>query len=121
MEQRLRPQDRRKSVRLTASCPCAHARFDDEGRPYDQRPSKSTNVSLEGVALRSKFPVDPGELLKITMALGEDLVTFRGKVTYVTSSRDKGYEFGVSIRDIDKMDRIALTRFVYYFKASKAP
>ena len=63
MENQSRPRDRRSSVRLGATCPCAHTRFDDEGEPFDQRPSKSVNLSVEGVALESRYPVDPGEVL----------------------------------------------------------
>lgn len=121
MQDRSRHHDRRKSVRLKATCPCTHARFDDEGKPYDQRPSKSINLSSEGIGLRSRFPVDPGEILKITMALGDDLISFRGKVIYVNPSEDQGFQFGTSIKDIAKMDKISLTRFIYYFNPSRTP
>lgn len=119
MENRSRPHDRRNSVRLGATCPCAHTRFDDEGEPFDQRPSESVNLSFEGVALQSRFPVDPGEVLKVTMALGENLISFRGKVIYVNLAKDTGFQIGISIRDMQKMDKIALTRFIYYFNPAK--
>jgi hypothetical protein len=92
-------------------------RFDEEGRPCDQRPSKSLNLCTEGVSLESSFPVDPGEMLRITMALGDTLVTFKGKVIHVNRSDDQSYRFGISVRDIGKADRIALTRYIYYFKS----
>jgi hypothetical protein len=114
------PYNRRNSVRLSATCPGSHARYDEEGRPFDQRPSRSLNLSSEGVALQSRFPVDLGETLKVTMALGEDLVSFRGEVVYVKPMKGHGFEFGISIRDIGKTDRVALTRFIYYFKPSEA-
>ena len=77
------------------------------------------NVSLGGVKLQSSFPVDSGEVLDITMALGENLVTFKGKVVYITGSENRGFEMGVSIEDIESADKIALTRFIYYFKPSR--
>lgn len=119
MEDQTRSQDRRNSVRLDASCPCSYARFDDQGKPCDQRPSRSINLCSEGVKLQSSFAVDSGEMLKITMALGDNLVTFRGKVIYVNRLKDQDFQFGISIKDIGKMDKIALTRYIYYFNPSK--
>ena len=120
MEDQSRPHERRRSVRLRASCPCTYTRFDDDGNPYDQRPSRSVNLSLAGVALQSDFPVETGETLKISMALGDDQISFRGKVVHVTPTEDQAFRFGISIGDIGKMDKIALTRFIYYFKPFKA-
>ena len=98
--------------------PAVYIRFDNQGRAYDQKISRSMNVSLGGVRLQSSFPVDSGELLDITMTLEEKLVTFKGKVIYVTGSENQGFELGISIEDIAKQDKIALTRFIYYFKGS---
>ena len=55
------------------------------------------------------------------MALGDDLISFRGKVIYVNPSEDQGFQFGTSIKDIAKMDKISLTRFIYYFNPSRTP
>lgn len=73
------------------------------------------------MGLQSSSPVDPGEMLKITMALRDDLISFRGKVIYVNPAGDQGFQFGISIKDIGKMDKIALTRFIYYFNPSQTP
>ena len=116
MEDTFRFQERRDSIRLKMDYPAIYIRFDNQGKEYGKKISRSMNVSLGGVRLQSNFPVDPGEVLDITMALGENSVTFKGKVIYVTPSEGKGFEFGISIEDIENRDRIALTRFIYYFK-----
>ena len=118
MEDTLRFQNRKDSIRLKLIYPSIYTRFDNKGRAYDQKICRSMNVSLGGVRLQSSFPVDSGEMLDITMALGENLVTFKGKVIYVTPSENQGFEFGISIGDIENQDRIALTRFIYYSKGS---
>jgi hypothetical protein len=118
MEDAFKFHDRRESIRLRMNYPAIYSRFDDEGREYDQKISRSMDVSLGGVRLQSSFPVDSGEVLDITMALGENLVTFKGKVVYVTSSKNHGFELGISIEDIEDQDRIALTRFIYYFRGT---
>jgi len=118
MENTFTFQDRRASIRLKMIYPAIYTRFDNQGRAFDQKISRSMNVSQGGVRLQSSFLVDSGEVLDITMALGEDLVTFKGKVLYVKSTEDQGSEFGISIEDIEHQDRIALTRFIDDFKGS---
>jgi hypothetical protein len=105
MEDTVGFQDRRGSIRFKMIYPALYTRFDNQGRECDQKISRSMDVSL-------------GEALDITMALGENLVTFKGKVVYVTPSKDQGLELGISIEDIEVQDRVALTRFIDDFKGS---
>ena len=121
MADTFRYQERRDSMRLEMMFPALYTRFDHEGREFDQKISRSMDLAPGGVRLQSSFLVDCGEVLDITMALGEDLVTFKGKVVYVTSSRDRdqGIEFGISIQDIEIQDRITLTRFIDDVKDSE--
>ncbi len=114
-----RPHERRKSVRLNSICPATYVRFDEQWKPCERRRSRSLDLSPDGVRLQSLFPVDTGELLGITLSLGDQSVSFRGKVIHVTRSKDQSFQFGISIQNIEKMDKIALTRFIYYFKPSK--
>ena len=116
MEDMFRFHERRDSIRLNMDYPALYTRFDNQGRACDQKISHSMNVSLGGVKLQSSFPVDSGETLDISMALGENLVTFKGRVAYVKGSEDQGFELGISIEDIDNQDKISLTRFIYYFR-----
>jgi hypothetical protein len=112
MEDTFRYQERRGSIRLKMIYPALYTRFDNQGRECDQKISRSMDVSQGGVRLQSSFLVDSGEVLDITMALGENLVTFKGKVVYVAPSEDQGFELGISIQDIEVQDRVALTRFI---------
>ena len=118
MEDRLTIQNRKDSIRLKVIYPAIYTRFDNKGRPCDQKTCRSMNVSQRGVRLQSSFPVDSGEVLDVTIALGGNLVAFKGKVVYVTSSEDQGFEFGISIQDIDDQDRVALTGFIHYSMGS---
>jgi hypothetical protein len=116
MEDTFKFHDRRASVRLKMDHPALCTRFDHLGRQCGQRISYSINVSLGGARFQSNFPVNSGEVLEITMALDDNLVTFRAKVVYVTPSEDRGFEFGVSFIDSEYENRIALTQFIYHFK-----
>lgn len=70
------------------------------------------NVGLEEVKLKTCSSIPSGEMLEVSMRLGANPITFRGRVLYVTPSRDPGFELGISIEEMEDKDRIALTRFV---------
>ena len=119
MEDSYKFHNRRESIRLSMMYPALYTRVDEKGRAYDQKMSRSMNVSLGGVKLQSDYSVDSGEVLDISMALRENLINFQGKVVYVRGSEDQGFELGISIEDIADEDKIALRRFIYYFKGSE--
>ena len=112
MEYLSRPQDRRRSTRLSVNCPVNYARFDTRENPSDQIPSRSIDLSSKGVRLKSGFRVELGQMLKITINLGDNLVTFKGKVVHVNPSVDEGFEMGISFEEMEDQNRIALTRFL---------
>lgn len=119
MEDSYKFHNRRESIRLSMMYPALYTRVDEKGNAYDQKMSRSMNVSLGGVKLQSNYSVDSGEVLDISMALRENLINFQGKVVYVRGSEDRGFELGISIEDIADEDKIALRRFIYYFKGSE--
>ena len=110
MEHKPRIQERRGSIRHNMIYPAIYTRFDKQGRPFDEKPSRSVNISLGGVRLQSSFPVNPKEVLDVALALEDSLVTYKGEVVYVIYSQDKGFELGVSIKEIENGDRMALNR-----------
>jgi hypothetical protein len=113
MEDQATLQDRRNSIRFNLIHPVIYARFDDQGRPFEEKPSKSINISLGGVRLESGLAVDSGEILEITVALPDRLVTMLGKVVYVTQSEDQVFEFGISTQRIEYE---SMTPLVHYLQ-----
>jgi hypothetical protein len=67
--------------------------------------------------LQSSSPVESGEMLDITLALGDNLVTFKGRVIHVKLSEDQGFDLGISIEDIEDQQRIRLIRFMSWIHA----
>jgi len=112
MKDRSRIRDRRNSTRIKISSSAIYTRFDNKGRACEQKASKSMDISSGGVRIKSDFPVDSGELLEITIALGPNMVSFKGRVVHANPSEGQGFELGISIEEIDNQDRVALTRFV---------
>jgi hypothetical protein len=110
MDDKLRIQDRRNSARRKLIYPALYTRFDREGRPFDEKPSRSMNVSSGGMRLQSSFPVQPKETLEIAMAMEDRLVNFKGEVVYVIRAQDQTFELGVSFVHVESRDGLALSR-----------
>jgi hypothetical protein len=111
-------RDRRNSIRFNQIYPAIYARFDDQGRPFDEKPSRSMNISLGGVRLESGFAVESEEILEITVALPDSLVTMLGKVVYVTQSEDQVFEFGISTQRIEYERMTPLVSYLQRILAS---
>jgi hypothetical protein len=92
--------------------PATYTRFDERGNPFDQKIAKVTEVSLKGVRLQSSFRVEPGEMLDVTLALGDKLVSFKGKTIHARLSEEHAFEVGISIREIEDDQRATLIRFL---------
>jgi len=70
------------------------------------------NVSPGGVRVESSFPTWVSEVLELSIAFRDKLITFMGKVTNVTFSPNEDFEIGVSVEKIHRKDRMILTRFI---------
>jgi hypothetical protein len=112
MEPQRKIRDRRRSARVKTNRPSSHRRIDEKGRVLEPRPSRSINVSSDGAKLRSDWPVDSGETLKVNIDLGESTVAFIGTVVYVIPSPTQGFKLGIAVKIIGAEDRIALSRFI---------
>jgi hypothetical protein len=105
-------RERRDSSRFKIMYPVIYTRFDSQGVECDQKPSRCTDVSPKGVRLQTGFPLAPGEMLDMTIALKDHLVTFMGEVIYVIPSEDQNIESGISIKEIEDPERENLRRFI---------
>jgi len=105
-------RDRRNLDRAKINYPATYTRYDKWGSPCDQKIAKVTDVSLRGVSLQSSFRVEPGEILDVTLALGDKLVSFTGKAVHARLSEEHGFDLGVSVEDIEDEQRATLTRFL---------
>jgi hypothetical protein len=107
MRDRVGFEERRSFVRVKRIYPAIYSRLDKGKRPFDEKPSRSLNLSLGGLRLQSVFPVNPKEVLDIDMALEHSLASYRGEVVYVIRSDDESFEFGIAIKEIQNGDRMA--------------
>ena len=105
-------RDKRYVDRVKMNWPAIYVRFDERGNPCDQRICKVKDLSLKGVRLQSTSPIDSGEVLDVTLGLGDKMVSFKGKVVHTRLSEEHYFEFGVSIDAIEDKQRKILIWFL---------
>jgi hypothetical protein len=74
------------------------------------------DLSLEGVAIETRYPVGKGELLEVSMALKSGVVSFSGKVVYVQTLKGKKFNTGIRFEEISEQSRCLVGRYL-----SRAP
>jgi hypothetical protein len=104
--------ERRKTDRLRTNQLASYTRYDTLSQPGEQVIARLTEVGLGGVRIESGSPAQPGEMLDVTLAFGNNLVSFKGKAIHMTPSRDEGFDLGISIEDIEDQQRVALIRLL---------
>lgn len=58
--------------------------------------SKTVNLSMGGMKIRTEFPVPLDEELEISIKLGEDIFRSQGKVIYANERKEGDFDIGVN-------------------------
>ena len=58
--------------------------------------TKTLNLSLGGMKMRTEFPVPLHEELEISIKLGDDIFRSQGKVIYANERKNGDYDIGVN-------------------------
>jgi hypothetical protein len=70
------------------------------------------NLSLDGVAIETLYPLSKGELLEVSIALNSRLIIFSGKVIYVEPLKGKKLKAGIQFEEISEQSRCVLERYL---------
>lgn len=58
--------------------------------------TKTINLSMGGMKMRTEFPVPLHEELEISIKIGDDIFKSEGKVIYASERKDGDYDIGVN-------------------------
>lgn len=80
-------------------------------------PAMVTNVSIGGVQIRTKHPVEPNNGVVLELGTNEGPVFLPGDVRYSRNGHaDGSYTLGVRFQPESKADRLALAQYVLNLK-----
>lgn len=90
-----------------------------QGEVLNQGMGRTLDVSEVGLKLETHLPLQPNELLKVSIGLDDEVVDLTGRIVHVTETADEVFHAGVEFVDLDGDDKRILKRYLEAFKASK--
>jgi len=84
------PKDRRRHRRFELINLVVYKQFEIE------KVTKTINLSMGGMKMRTEFPVPLHEELEISIKIGDDVFQSEGKVIYVNEGKDGAFSIGVN-------------------------
>jgi len=70
------------------------------------------DISLDGIKIETGREVRPGDLLDLTLLVGESLVKAKGRIIYVEELLDGMFQAGIVFQDISPEARASLLTYL---------
>ena len=107
--------ERRKHIRIH-SLNLAYICLDEKEENLKQGMGRTLNVSEAGLLLETHFPLEPKQILSLTIGLEEDLVEIKGRVIYSRTGLRGKFETGIRFLEIDETADRILNKYVNAFR-----
>ena len=106
-----READRKDSLNLLD-----FAVIGSNGEIVNREMGRTLDVSGKGLRLETSLFLEVGQLLVVTLELGNDLVELRGRVIYSEPTSDDKFASGIELLKMNDHDRDVFGRFLNAFK-----
>lgn len=108
--------DKRENTRIDSHNLISYIRLDKSGNPVGQGMGRTLNISESGILLETHIPLDPQNILSLTITLEDEIMDIRGRVTYNKKRDDEKYETGIQFIEMDESKIQILKQFAVMFK-----
>ena len=105
-----RKHDRIESLNLSYIC------LDENNHEMMQGMGRTLNVSEGGILLETHVALDPQYSVSLTIALEDDLMVFKGKITHFRKREDGKYESGIEFIEMDEVKRRFFRQYILIFR-----
>ncbi len=85
---------------------------DEDDNETTQGMGKTLNVSENGILLETHAPIDPKFSVSLTIALGDNLMDFRGNSVRSREREDGLFEHGIEFAEMDDERRLFLKQYM---------
>jgi len=100
------PKERRKHRRFELINLVVYKQFEIE------KITKTINLSMGGMKMRTEFPVPLHEELEVSIRMGGDIFKSEGKVMYANERKDGDYDIGVNFINAPKESLNLLSQYL---------
>jgi c-di-GMP-binding flagellar brake protein YcgR len=111
--------DKRKDPRIPSINLISYVSFDEHDQPMMQGMGRTLNVSEGGILLETHVPLDPHRKVRLTIAMEDELVEFKGRIAHSAKREDGGFTTGVEFIEMNDEKRRHLGQYIVLFGGQK--
>jgi hypothetical protein len=93
--------------------------LDENNHEMIQGMGKTLNVSEGGILLETHIPINPDHIVSLTIALENDLMDLKGRITHSRKREDGKYESGIEFMEMNQEKRTFLRQYLLLFKGQQ--
>ncbi len=90
--------------------------IDENGNVTGEGMGRTLNVSESGILLETSFSMVPGQIISLTIAIGEYLLDVKGQVIRCTQSEENTFLTGIEFYSLDLEGYSILLKFIKLFQ-----
>lgn len=109
--------DKRKHIRIHSEN-LSHVIIYEDDIAVNESIGKTLNISESGICLETTFPLEPKNIVVMTIAVEENLLNIDGEVVY-SRSDGHSYRTGIRFHGIDPAEHQILQDFIRMFTAHR--
>lgn len=110
----------RRYVRMESLNLLDYVLVDEKGEIVSRAMGRTLNISEKGILLETHIKFEPGQTLRITIGLEEDLIDFTGLVKHAEERDDKTFSAGIEFLEFDGEGKRVLGTYLKAFEAFKS-
>lgn len=111
--------EKRKNARIGSHNLLHYTCLDEDNVEVQQGMGRTLDISEGGIRMETHVPVDPAHMVSFTMAMEDDMMEIRGKVTHSEEREDGKFETGIRFTDLVGTELQFLKQFIVLFKGQK--
>jgi c-di-GMP-binding flagellar brake protein YcgR len=108
--------EKRIDSRVESSNLLSYVCLDENNHEMMQGMGRTLNVSEGGILLETHVALDPQYSVSLTIALEDDLMVFKGKITHLRKREDGKCESGIEFIEMDEVKRRFFRQYILIFK-----
>jgi hypothetical protein len=93
--------------------------YDEDRHEMIQGMGKTLNVSEGGILLETHIPINPDYIVSLTIAMENELVDLKGRITHSRKREDGRFESGIEFMEMDEQKRRFLRQYLLLFRGQQ--
>lgn len=112
-------KEKRKSRRFDSNNLLFYVCHDENNNEVLQGMGRTLNVGEGGIRLETHVPIDQRYIVYLTISMEDDLMSFKGRISYQRNREDGKFELGIEFKDMDELKRRFLKQYIILFRGQE--